>query len=127
MDQLMYTNRRLQSTLDEILSRSAEPPIIILQSDHGPGSRLDWGDPYDTDLKERLSILNAYYLPGKGSTELYAGITPVNTFGVILDLYFGTDCGLLQDDSYFSTWSRPYAFIDVTNELDYNTSRVPRD
>ncbi len=127
VDQLMYTNRRLQSTLDEILSRSAEDPIIILQSDHGPGSGLDWDDPYNTDLKERLSILNAYYLPGKGSAELYAGITPVNTFRLILDLYFGTDCGLLEDRSYFSTWSHPYAFIDVTNELDYNTSRVPQD
>ncbi|TKJ28064.1 MAG: hypothetical protein CEE40_12555 [Chloroflexi bacterium B3_Chlor] len=125
VDQLIYTNRRLLSTLDEILSRSAEPPIIILQSDHGPGSRFDRHDPYNTDLKERLSILNAYYLPGKGSTELYAGITPVNTFRLILDLYFATDCGLLEDDSYFSTWSHPYAFIDVTNELDYNTSSEP--
>nr|NIN65362.1 sulfatase-like hydrolase/transferase [Anaerolineae bacterium]NIN95557.1 sulfatase-like hydrolase/transferase [Anaerolineae bacterium]NIQ78550.1 sulfatase-like hydrolase/transferase [Anaerolineae bacterium] len=127
VDQLMYTNRALKSALEEILSRSAEDPIIILQSDHGPGSRLDWDDPYNTDLRERLSILNAYYLPGKGSTELYAGITPVNTFRLILDLYFGTDCGLLEDRSYFSTWSQPYAFIDVTNELDYNTSRAPQN
>lgn len=127
VDQLIYTNRRLESTLDQILSRSAEDPIIILQSDHGPGSRLDWDDPYNTDLKERLSILNAYYLPGKGSAELYAGITPVNTFRLILDLYFGTDCGLLEDRSYFSTWSQPYAFIDVTKELDYNSSGVPQD
>jgi len=118
VDQLMYTNRRLQSTLDEILSRSAEPPIIILQSDHGPGSRLDWDDPYNTDLKERLSILNAYYLPGKGSTKLYAGITPANTFRIILNQYFGTNYELLDDESYFSTYSRPYVFMNVTDEID---------
>ena len=120
-DQLVFTNRKLQSTLADILSQSKEPPIIILQADHGPGSMLDWEDPYSTDLRERLSILNAYYLPDEGSADLYDDITPVNTFRVILDRYFGTDYGLLPDKSYFSTWSRPYAFIDVTEELDRNT------
>jgi hypothetical protein len=122
-DQLMFANSRLESALEAILSRSAEPPLIILQSDHGPGSLLDWEDPENTYLKERMTILNAYYLPDGGDAQLYEGITPVNTFRVVLNSYFGTDLELLRDESYFSTWSHPYAFINVTDEVGGGVGR----
>lgn len=117
-DQITFINKRLESVLDAILSESAEPPIVILQADHGPGSMLDWEDPENTYFKERLSILNAYYLPNDGYAQLYDGITPVNTFRMVLNHYFGTDLELLRDESYFSTWSHPYAFLNVTDEMD---------
>jgi len=116
-DQLVFANGKLQSALEAILSRSAEPPLIILQADHGPGSLLDWEHSDSTYLKERMSILNAYYLPDSGDSQLYEEITPVNTFRVVLNSYFGTDLELLRDESYFSTWSHPYAFINVTDEV----------
>ena len=116
--QLIFTGGKTKATIDGILARSARPPIIILQADHGPGSALDWEDPNNTYFKERLSILNAYYLPGNGATELYDTITPVNTFRVIFNHYFGTDYELLDDESYFSTISRPYAFTNVTDEMN---------
>jgi hypothetical protein len=111
--QLAFVSEKIKGTIDDIISRSDEPPIIILQADHGPGSMLDWENPGNTNFEERLSILNAYYLPDDGYKYLYEGITPVNTFRVILNHYFGTSYGLLQDKSYFSTWSRPYKFIEV--------------
>jgi hypothetical protein len=116
-DQLVFANSKVQSTLEAIISRSVEPPVIILQSDHGPGSLLNKEDLYGTYLKERMSILNAYYLPDGGDAQLYEEITPVNTFRVVLNAYFGTDLELLEDESYFSTWSHPYAFINVTDEM----------
>ena len=113
-NQLDFLNKKIIKTIDAIISRSPEPPMIILQADHGPGSMLDWGNAHNTNFNERLSILNAYYLPGDGNKELYPSITPVNTFRVIFNRYFGTNYNLLKDKSYFSTWSQPYKFIDVT-------------
>lgn len=118
-EQLIFINSKLQAAVDAILS-SGRPAIIILQADHGPGSMLDWDDPDNTYFKERLSILNAYYLPGNGDMNLYDSITPVNTFRLIFNHYFGTDYELLEDESYFSTPTRPYAFINVTDEMDAN-------
>lgn len=116
-DQVMFVNTKLESALEAILSQSSEPPVIILQADHGPGSLLDWEDPQNTYLQERMSILNAYYFPNVDYGQLYDGITPVNTFRAAFNLYFGTDLDLLSDESYFSTWSRPYAFINVTDDI----------
>ena len=48
------------------------------------------------------------HLPGEGADLLYPGITPVNTFRLILQEYFGVRLELIQDESYFSPGARPY-------------------
>jgi len=58
--------------------------------------------------------LNAYYLPDDGDGLLYESITPVNTFRLIFSSYFNSRYDLLEDNSYFSTYERPYQFVDVT-------------
>lgn len=116
-NQIIFVNKKAKEMINEILYRSNRPPIIILQSDHGPGSMTDWEDPGKTNMKERLSILNAYYLPEEGKELLYQTITPVNTFRVIFNCIFNTDFEILNDESYFSTWNQPYKFINVTEEL----------
>ena len=40
-DQAAYITRRIQETIDRILAESPEPPIIIVQSDHGSELNLD--------------------------------------------------------------------------------------
>jgi hypothetical protein len=114
--QISYITKRAEQTIDEILKNSAEPPIMILQSDHGPGSRwvCDSADPDKTDLKERMSILNAYYLPGSGAKGLYEDITPVNSFRLILSNYFGAKAELLPDKSYFCSSKDPFQYVDVS-------------
>jgi hypothetical protein len=114
--QLVFINKMVMHTIDEILAKSARPPIIVLQADHGPGSLLDWEDPHETNQRERMGILNAYLLPGGADKRLYDGITPVNTFRVIANHYLGTSFPLLEDKCYYSTWKQPYAFVDVTAE-----------
>ena len=117
--QLSFINKKAQEAIDKMISNSPTPPIIILQADHGPASMLDCGDPDNTDLKERMTILNAYHLPDKGAyAHLYNTITPVNTFRVIFNYYFGADYKLLKDESYFSSWSHPYKFINVTDSIN---------
>ncbi len=90
-EQVIFTNTAMLDILQSLIERSARPPIIIVQGDHsyirGP---------------RRIRILNAYYLPGGGDL-VYPAITPVNTFRLIFEQYFGDDYELLEDISYIST------------------------
>ena len=123
--QLIFINKKVKAVVDGILSKSDKPPIIILQGDHGPGAMLNWEAPDNSYLKERMSILNAYYLPDDGHIDLYDKITPVNTFRVIFNHYFGTSYSLLKDRSYFATWDHPYSFIDVTDNIGSEPNTKP--
>jgi hypothetical protein len=115
--QAMFLTNQVESMIIGILANSPEPPIIILQSDHGSGMRLDTKSVNRTDLHERMSILNAYYLPGRGSEHLYPNISPVNSFRVVFNAYFGANLDLLPDRSYYSSWDDPFLFIDVTEKV----------
>jgi hypothetical protein len=101
-DQVLYLNNKMETLLVDIIQSSATPPIIIIQGDHGPILAAP---------RQRLKILNTYYLPGNGAERLYPTITPVNTFRLVFDAYFGGQYGLLDDVSYFSSYQDPYTFI----------------
>ena len=111
--QIQYVNRLVLDTVSTILKDSKNPPIIILQGDHGPGAYLDWESQENTKLDERFGILSAYYFPNQAYGRLYPSISPVNSFRVIFDDYFGEDYDLLSDLHYFSTWSLPLKFTQV--------------
>jgi hypothetical protein len=113
-NQAVFTTKKIQETLDQLLTNATRPTVIILQGDHGSGSRLDWKDVNKTDVKERFSILNAYYFPNQaGHQVLYDSITPVNSFRILFNLFFKTHLELLPEESFYSTWGRPYKFIPV--------------
>ncbi len=116
-DQAAFLLDRAERMIDQILANSPQPPVIILQSDHGSGLGLSTKSVEQTDLHERMSILNAYYLPEKGREALYESISPVNSFRVVFNAYFAAGLELLPDRSYFSTWDEPYEFIDVTDRV----------
>jgi len=119
--QVQFVNQKMEQIIDIILANSSAPPVIIIQGDHGPGSQLDWGSPGRSCLWERSSILNAYYLPSGGSDHLYASISPVNSFRVVLDTYFGANLALLPDRTYFTSHRLERQAIDITAE---RTSRL---
>lgn len=103
--QLQFINREMTRIVKEIIARSKTPPVIILQGDHGP-----WLQPRD----RRLTILNAYYLPGHADA-VFETITPVNTFRLVFDLYMGGEFGLLPNRSYFSAVPYHYDFQLIPN------------
>ena len=114
--QVQFVNQRMQQVIDAILANSSQPPVIIIQGDHGPGSRLVWDSPPQTCLWERTPILNAYFLPGEGKSLLYSSISPVNSFRVVLNAYFRTDLPLLPDATYFTSHRLERQAIDITNQ-----------
>jgi len=112
-DQVVYLNGLLLRALNRVLTESPNAPIVILQGDHGLRLYLK-RFVRSTCLVESVSILNAFHLPGERPSAIGDSISPVNTFRVIFDSYFGTDLGLLEDRVYFSHRYGIYDFIDVT-------------
>ena len=120
VDQLVYTNQRILDVLDTLLANSDTPPIIILQGDHG------WRQHDVRYLPDRLLILNAYYVPEPMRSRLYANISPVNTFRLMLDSLFGTDLGLLPDKSYPSyDENRLFELKPISDDFEWRCDGLP--
>lgn len=94
--QARFISDQILKAVDEIFAKSDQPPIIIVQGDHGPNTTM-------VTSAERMQNLNAIYLPGIDLEEvLYPSMTPVNTFRVILNEFFNENLPLLEDRSYFT-------------------------
>jgi len=116
-DHLTFLNHRLIDAVDSILSAAPEPPIIVLQGDHGPALNSSLPATDRDRLVERQSILNAYLLPNEVSSQLYDDITPVNTFRLILNYLGITDYQLLEDRCYARESRSGDRLIDVTEDV----------
>lgn len=112
LEVITYINPLVEQMVDAILENSSSPPIIIIQSDHG--SRLSAPD-IESCPQDWYSILNAYYVPEDVADALYETISPVNTFRVIFNEYFGAHFDVLEDRQFTASG---YVFTDVT-ETEY--------
>jgi hypothetical protein len=88
-------------TIDTILKNSEKPVVIVLQSDHGDEKFLDRDAPTTQGVNVRSAILNAIYFSDPSYDSLYPTMTPVNTFRVVLNHWFGTEYPLVQDKVFF--------------------------
>ena len=100
-DQVLFANQRIPEIIRSILQKSDPKPIIIIQGDHSFVTGVD-----------RVKILNAYYLPDSNHEGLYDTITPVNTFRLIFNLYFGGKYEMLPDVSRYV-----YSKVDNKKEV----------
>jgi hypothetical protein len=100
-DELQFLNQRTLAAVQAIIDHSKNPPVIIIQGDHG------------IDNEARMANLIAYYFPGAGAQVLYPEITPVNSFRLVLNTYFGQNLPLLPDVSYYSTYENKLAFTRI--------------
>lgn len=134
IEQVRFINREILAFIRNLLSSSQKCPIIIIQSDEGPWperlagdevSRLgadvnavNWADFSNSELKEKMAILNALLLPSREKLDLDSGISPVNTFRIVLREYFDVSIPLLEDKSFvFRDDQHIYEFIDVDERL----------
>jgi len=116
IDQLKFVNSKLIAVVDRILETEDQQPVIIIQADHGPRSGWDWEEIEKTDLSEGFGILNAYYFPNVEEIPQDVSLTPVNTFRLLFNTYFGYDYEMLDTKIYY-TDAFDSAFINVTDRL----------
>ena len=74
-------------------------------------------------LRDLFTNLNAIHIPHpEGKEAFYDSISPVNTFRLIFDTYFGSDLGFLDDRSFFTTMlnqeEADMSFIEVTGKQE---------
>ena len=113
LNQVRYLNDRLLETVNYLITNSEAPPIIVLQSDHGPGASIIGESPSPISYQyEKLSNLNLLYLPNCNA-QISPNITPVNTFRLIFSECFSLDIELIEDKVYFSNYITPYELREV--------------
>ena len=127
-DQIAFLNKKLEILIDDIIAGSDIPPVIVLQSDHGsriPPDVKTFEQIDDAYVRDRLRNFSALYLP-EGETNLfneeivpYKTMTPVNTFRLIFNRYFGTAYPFLPDKSYLIVSWDKYKPIDVTDQAQF--------
>ena len=105
INQVAYLNMRMPQVLQSILDGSEQPPIIIVQGDHGPRY---------VDIEKQFGVLNAYYFP-EPAPNLYPSLSPVNNFRIIFNNYFGTSLHLLTDQSYSEEFELMYDHEEISN------------
>ena len=80
--------------------------IVIIQSDHGSDTRVDWSARTPLAgwsaeaLEERFSILNAIRVPDRCRQWQYDGMSPVNTFRLVLGCLQNRQPDFLPDRSF---------------------------
>lgn len=107
-EEVLALNERLKAAIQSIRQRDPNA-VVILQGDHGPRGLMG-GNPenWEDYVRKYTAILNAIYLPGKDPNQLlYPSISPVNTFRVIFNAYFGADLPLLKDHRFLRPPNQP--------------------
>jgi hypothetical protein len=125
LDQLKFISKQTIPMLKKIMENSKKSPIIILQSDHGPasifGKREDWTSNYSKEaVRERGSVLYAIFLPDGDYKDFPETMTPVNTYRILFNKYFGEENERLPDRTYYTSYDEIYGFYEVTEILDEN-------
>jgi hypothetical protein len=121
--QVKFIQKQVLAMLDQ-LDKNPRKKVVIIQGDHGPALQNGSdGNPSPAFLRERMRILNAYRLPDTDSSLIYDGITPVNSFRVILNHYFEAKLPLLADKCIYSPNPTPLQFVDVTREVTTDVTK----
>ena len=113
---LKFTNKKIGKLVEQLLETD-ELPIIIIQSDHGSGFGLDWENPTDDMLRQKMSNFQAIYFPNTNNDLVGKATTPVNIFRILFNSYFNENHEILSDKIFWNTWTKPYDFKDITDLL----------
>jgi len=96
VEYLQYCNIQILQLIDDILSTSKEPPVIMLLGDHGFRHVIR-----KEEHKYAFMNLNATYLPDKNYNQFYDSISNVNQFRVFLNTEFKQQLPLLKDSTVY--------------------------
>jgi hypothetical protein len=95
VSQVQFANKVIKDLVLHIKKNNKKNTIIIVEGDHGfrdlPKEQARWQFPN----------LHTVYFPDSNYKQLYPGISPVNTFRVVLNGYFKQQYPLLKDSSTY--------------------------
>ena len=93
---LEFANKKLLDLIDFIKKKSANPPIILLMSDHG------WrGNETSAQNDLQFANINAIHLPDSNYKYFYDGMSNVNQMRMLLNTYFAQNLSRLADTTIF--------------------------
>lgn len=114
-DAITFLNKRVLEIIDTIRERSPNA-VFIIQGDHGSRT-INWvqnEEVMEAYIVDMSHIFNAYGLPGVDADKtLWPGITPVNSFRVVMNSYFGTEFPMLDGFTYLTTPNEPDRLITL--------------
>ena len=96
LEQVKYSNRLLKDMIPKVALKGNRERVVIIEGDHG---FRNYGREEER-TKDFLN-LNAIYFSDGDHRGLYDGISPVNTFRVVLNKYFCQSKPLLKDSSIY--------------------------
>jgi hypothetical protein len=114
-DQVQCVNQKLLRLVTVLQERSSNPPVILLQADHGHGRLGRVIPPYENvspeQRAERASVFAAYLLPGAPPDALPDDVTPINAMRFVFRHFFDQDLPPLEDVTYWSSAAQPYRLV----------------
>jgi hypothetical protein len=134
--QVNCVNTMVLRTVRELLARSAVPPIILIQGDHGHGrltrdammgQTVPKSELTSDQLRERLDVFAAYRADGL-EAQWYETISPMNVLPLVLNERFGAGWTVNADRSWWSDhFADPLRLQPVTDaELGARVTGVSR-
>ena len=121
VEQLRYVNQNLLAVIDRIKAESKQPPIIIVQSDHGPN--LVGGLSGDEAKRIRFANFAAYLLPGAEPGTIPKDCAPVNQFRFVFNHYFDAGLPILPNRNFYSSFGTPLEMREIAPVLTAQESR----
>ena len=119
IQQLKFANKMTMKVINEILSDNDRDSIIIIQSDHGERTKIDWTNPTEEMIKQGLNNINAIYFPNRHEDLAYEEISNVNSFRIIFNEYFNAKFELLEDKYFWMEFGKsPFKIIDITEIIE---------
>jgi hypothetical protein len=110
--QLVFLQRKLLTSIDQILAHTSTDPVIVLQADEGfQAAPEDFGEAQMQDI--RVKGLSAFHLPGPAPAEVPQPPNSVNNLRFVFNQYLGTHYDLLKSASY-PEGDLPYDFQEMT-------------
>jgi hypothetical protein len=98
LNQIGYSNLLLQKIITLVNRKAKRKRVVVIEGDHGFRSYQEAKPGHKVFMN-----LNAYYFSDCDYSSLYNGISPVNTFRIILNKYFSQSLPLVRDSSVFLT------------------------
>jgi sulfatase-like protein len=116
--QIECLNRMMLQVVTTLQQRSPQPPIILLQGDHGSNllrysSAKSASAVSPAQARERFGAFGAYYLPNGGGRLFGDTVTVVNVLRKVLNYYFDAGIPPASDALYMSLEHTPYNFVQV--------------